>query len=83
MPSVVISAGQELIDQAVEAICFNGGWVEGDKVEYAKFQILDWFGGQLKSHAEFQLKQMQAQGIQQVEQQLLAARASVTIDIQP
>ena len=55
MPSLTITASPEQFNQAVEALCFHGRWLESDgipKQDFAVDQLKKWLGERIYEHAK-------------------------------
>lgn len=85
MAQITITADQQLIDKTVAAICKVGQWdaVNSTAEEFAKNQLLRWFGQQIQTAAEMKMREDAQAANESLLQALAVAHEQTVIEFIP
>ncbi len=83
MATITITAPEEQVNMTVDALCLIGGWdgITGNKYDFAKEQMLRWFGEKIQAAAEMQARNLAQAAAIQLQQALSAAHDLTVIEI--
>ncbi len=83
MAQITIIAPEEQVNMTINALCLIGGWdgVTKTKQEFAKDQMLRWFGEKIQAAAEIQKRQLAQMAEAQLQQALSVAHDKTIIEI--
>jgi hypothetical protein len=64
MKTLTITAPDEIFDQTVTALCALGGYSDGDRLEFAKDQLILLLGDKVREYARQQIRHAGQETIQ-------------------
>lgn len=85
MKTLTITAPDAIFDKTVDALCSLGGYSDGDRLEFAKEQLVMLLGDKVREYAARQIRQAGQEKIQATIQatnaEIAKTRDTIVVDI--